>query len=364
VNPTPLSPGQLSALVAVAFRELTWTLPHVRREVAAWRQRALRIPDDTLRDDALTSLRNERLNLEGAALFTSLPRHRDVNLLRLVVAYQVALDYLDRISERGSDDPIVNGRQLHLALTEALSPGAPLSDYYRHHPWHDDGGYLADLVRCCQRRCARLPGYARVHERVQCATRRVAVQILNHDPQAPRRDAALAAWAGREFPELLGTRALWFELTAAASSTVGIHALLALAADPGADDEAIAAADAAYSFAICAASTLLDSFVDQREDAATGNHSYVQHYDGAELAAQRIAEIVGASCAEARALRHGTRHALVAGGIVAMYLSKDDARDPALRATARRIRRAAGSLPCLQLPIMRALRVLRGLTDA
>jgi tetraprenyl-beta-curcumene synthase len=352
----------LAAFVAVAARELTWTLPNVRREVRAWRQRALAIPDARLREDALVSLRNERLNLEGAALFTILPPHRDENLLRLAVSYQIALDYLDRISERPAPDPIANGRQLHLALTDALSPGSPLADYYRHHPWRDDGGYLAALVRTCQHRCELLPAYRRVRTLVLQAARRVDVQILNHDPVPERRDATLAAWAAREFPD--ETQAHWFELTAAASSTVAIHALLALAADSTLRDDDIDAANAAYSFAICAASTLLDSFVDQHEDAATGNHSYVSHYESAEIAAQRICEIVAESAAQARALHRGTRHALIAGGIVAMYLSKDDARQPALRPTARRILHAAGSLPQVQLPIMRTLRVVRGLTDA
>lgn len=363
MNPTPLHPSQIGAFCAVAFRELTWTLPHVSREVRRWRCQAAAIPDPVLREDALASLRNERLNLEGAALFTSLPPHRDINLLRLAVAYQVALDYLDRTSERRTSDPIANGRQLHLALTEALDPRAPLSDYYRHHPWCDDGGYLATLVRECQRRCERLPAYDRVRTQALRAAARVDVQILNHDPDPNRRDAALEAFAAREFPRLRRD-AHWFELTAAASSTVGVHALLALGADPDTTDEEVAAADRVYSFSICAASTLLDSLVDQRDDDVTGNHSYIRHYPDTETAAHRITEIVAGSCRDARALARGPRHALIAGGIVAIYLSKDDAYHPDLRTTARGILRAAGTLPRVQLPIMRLLRIMRGLGAA
>jgi tetraprenyl-beta-curcumene synthase len=363
VNPTPLRPTQLGALCAVAFRELTWTLPNVSREVRHWRRHAQTIPDPTLREDALTSLRNERLNLEGAALFTSLPPHRDVNLLRLTVAYQVALDYLDRITERPSADPIANGRQLHLALTEALDPGAPTSDYYRHHPWRDDGGYLSTLVQECQRRCERLPAYDRVRAHALRAAARVDVQILNHDPVPDRRDRALEAFAAREFPQH-ASEAHWFELTAAASSTVGVHALLALAADSSTTSDDAAAADATYSFTVCAASTLLDSLVDQHDDDTTGNHSYIRHYPDLETAARRITTIVAASCKEARALDRGHRHALIAGGIVAMYLSKDDAYRSDLRPVARRILREAGTLPRVQLPIMRTMRLMRGLTAA
>lgn len=361
MNPTPLRPTQLRALVAVAFRELTWTLPNVSREVERWRRRAESIPDPALRHDALASLANERLNLEGAALFAILPRHRDLNLLRLAVAYQVALDYLDRTSERPAADPIANGRQLHLALTDALQPGTSPADYYRHHCSHDDAGYLADLVRSCQRRCTRLPAYDRVRERALAAARRVDVQIHNHDPDPLRRDTDLAAFAASAFP---GRPERWFELTAASSSTVGIHALLALAADAATTADDVTAVDAAYAFSICAASTLLDSLVDRREDAATGNHSYVSHYADLGEATDRICSIVAQSCAEARALRRGPRHALIAAGVVAMYLSKDDAYDPAIGPATRRILTSAGSLPRIQRPIMRTLRRIRQLETA
>jgi len=362
MSPTTLTPAQLGAFCAVAWRELAWTLPHVRQEVARWRQHALTITDPTLRTDALESLRSERLNLEGAALFTCLSRRRDLRLLRLNVAYQVALDYLDRITERPTPDPIANGRQLHRALTDALEPSAVPADYYRHHPWHDDGGYLAAIVTACQRLCQELPAYDRVKPHLLTAARRIDVQILNHDPNPARRDAALAAFAAQTYPNLHEPR--WFELTAAASSTVGVHALLALAADPATTDADVRATDAAYAFSICAASTLLDSLVDELEDVATGNHSYIAHYANADEATERICAIVARAREDAAILRRGNRHALIAGGIVAMYLSKDDAYRPDLRPKVRRVLRAAGPLPMLQRPIMRAMRRLRHLERA
>ncbi|MDO8185802.1 DUF2600 family protein [Conexibacter sp. JD483] len=362
MSPTTLTPAQLGAFCAVAWRELTWTLPRVRREVARWRTRALAIPDPSLRFDAVESLRSERLNLEGAALFTCLPRWRDLRLLRLTVAYQVALDYLDRISERHTPDPIANGRQLNRALLHALDPDAALTDYYRHHPWHDDGGYLAAIVAYCQHECQRLPTYPRIKPHILAAARRIDVQIFNHDPNPARRDAALAAFAAQTYPDL--HEPAWFELTAAASSTVGVHALLALAADPETTEADVIATDRAYAFSICAASTLLDSLVDEREDATTGDHSYIGHYPSAAEAIDRICAIVTQSRDEAAALRQGRRHALIAGGIVAMYLSKDDAYRPDIRDRVGRILRAAGPLPTLQRPIMRTLRLARGLSNA
>lgn len=361
-DPTPLTVRQLGALVAVSVRELTWTLPAVRREIAAWRQRALSIPDPRLRADALLTLRRERLNAEGAALFAALPRRRHPQLLRLLVAYQVTLDYLDSISERPSADPLANGRQLHRALVEALDPSAPLSDYYRHHPAREDGGYLRALVATCRELCVTLPGYPQARPWIARSTRNGTVQALNHDPDERRRDRMLAAWAARE----LGQRrdALWFELTAAASSSLWTLALLALAADGVPKQSDLHRAAAVYVPWVCAASTLLDAFVDQFDDEQAGGHGYLTHYGSAATATARVVEIIGRAVTGAVRLPRGTRHALITGGMVAMYLSKESARDPRLRDDAAKIMRAAGSLPRVQRPIMRALRVLRRLSAA
>jgi tetraprenyl-beta-curcumene synthase len=362
VDPTPPGVRQLSALVAVAARELCWVLPNVAREVSAWESLALRAPDASLRDDALLTLRRERLNTEGAALFGVLPRRRDVTLLRVLAAYQITLDYLDTISERPSDDPLGNGRQLHLALTEAVAPGAPISDYYRLHPRCEDGGYLRALVELCRTGCATLPSFEQVRTRALRAAHLGTVQVPNHDPCEARRESGLRAWVQRELPG--PSELCWFELTAAASSSLWTLALLALAADPDLHEDDVIEAEAVYFPWICAASTLLDAYVDQAADRAEGNHSYVEHYDSHAEMVERLCEIVYRSVDGARRLRNGERHALIAAGMVSMYLSKASARSPALRASSRRIVRAAGSLPRVQLPIMRTMRAVQRLGDA
>jgi tetraprenyl-beta-curcumene synthase len=139
-DPAPFGPRQAWALLVAATRELLWGLPAVSRELNAWRVRAEAIPAEPIREDALDSIEHKRDHAEGAALFWILPNHRDPRLLRLLVAYQTIWDFLDNLSERDTGE--ANGRQLHLALVEALEPGSPISDYYRHHPWKDDGGYL------------------------------------------------------------------------------------------------------------------------------------------------------------------------------------------------------------------------------
>jgi tetraprenyl-beta-curcumene synthase len=330
-------------------------IPRVSSEVGAWRRRALTIPDAPIRQDALSALSTKRFNPEGAALFAVLPRRYDTSLVRLLVAFQVLLDYLDSVSERRVPRPVADGDQLHRALVEALQPGAPISDYYRYHPWQDDGGYLCALVSTCRECCAMLPSYGCVQPLVVRGARRCGVQGLNHDPDPLRREARLRRWASAEFA---GEGELsWWELTAAASSTLGIHALLAHAADPALAERDVREVDAAYMPWVCAASTMLDSYVDEAVDVAGDGHSYVAHYASPGVATRRVCGLVQRSMCEARGLHGGTRHALIVAGMAAMYLSADEARTPAMRATTDRFIEAGGSLTRVLLPILRLWRI-------
>jgi cytochrome P450 len=330
---------------------LLWGLPAVSRELRHWRARAEAIPERALREDALDSITHKRDHAEGAALFSALPNARDRGLLALLVAYQTIWDFLDNLSER--ETGAANARQLHLALAEALDPNVPISDYYRHHPWKDDGGYLRELVQACRAGCAALPSYEQVRPYVLAGVAQCAVQSVNHDPDPVRRDAALVAWAERESAAERGLA--WFEFTAAASGFTP-HVLLALAAEPCCDEREVADTVAVYFPPVSLAITMLDSYVDQREDAAHGDHSYVSHYGDSERAVGRLCEIVERVARETRALPKGTRHVTLIACMVAMYLSRDSAHVPEMRAGTRSLARAGGSLTRLLLPLVRVWR--------
>ena len=126
------------------------------------------------------------------------------------------------------------------------------------------------------------------------------------DLRSPRLGAA------REFPS--ATELAWFEWTAASCSSLATFVLLALAADPDLQEDDVIEAEAVYFPWICAASTLLDAYVDQASDRAEGNHSYVEHYDSPAEMVERLCEIVYRSVDGARRLRNGERHALIAAG--------------------------------------------------
>lgn len=315
-----------------------------------------------LRQDALAAIERKRGNIDGAALFWTLPARRSRDLLRLLVAYEILADFLDCASERGAHVGTSNGLQLHRALIEALDSRLNISDYYRRHPWKDDGGYVHALVEACRESCGRLPSYESARPLLLRATYNAQVLALNHEPDPRRRDTALESWAETHFES--GSDLVWFELTGGASAWLTVLALLALAAEPELDERHVAGTYAAYLPWVSLAGTMLDSYGDLAEDAASADHSYIAHYQSTEIATRRIAAIVRRSLCELRALPCGDRHVVIASCMIAMYLTKDSTRTPAMRATTLRILRSSGSLTRLLMPALRAWRLLYGQRSA
>lgn len=355
-DPLPLRGSQVRSLAAAAARELARGRRAVSVEVAAWRRLAERVPSDALRADALTVLTRKRGNTDGAALFWTLSRG-DHDLLRLLVAHEIIWDFLDCVHERTPADRR-NGWQLHRALADSLDPGRPLADYYRFHPWREDGGYLRSLVVACREGVRRLPCYLAVRPLVVREAERGCVQAINHDPAGARRTAALERWAAAEWPVRCSTTT--FELGAAASAPLAVYALLALAAGPTPPCEDIDATYAAYFPWVSLATVMLDSYVDLAEDAAAGTGSYLAHYRTRSEAIERLCEVLSRAAEAVLGLRGGERHAVVVACMAAMYLSKDSARAPEMRATTREIIAAGGSLTRVLVPILRLWRVWHG----
>jgi tetraprenyl-beta-curcumene synthase len=317
-----------------------------------WRQRAERIPSGPIRQDALYALAHKRTHADGAALFSILPRRRDRNLLCLLVSYELILDFLDNVSERHRTE--VNGRELHLALIDAVDPDRRPADYYRHHPWKDDGGYLTALVESCQRRCRALPSFDGIRAVVLREAERTQVLALNHLSDPAERDAALRAWALREYPDERDVT--WYELGGAASASLVVLALLTLAARGGLAPEEIDATCLVYWPWMSLVAVMLDSYADQAEDAESGDHSYVSHYPTREARVARLSECIRRAMAGGLSLPDGHKHAILASSMVAMYLSKDSARASDMERETATLAAAGGPLVHLLLPVLRLWR--------
>ncbi len=264
-------------------------------------------------------------------------------------------DFLDCVSETGAIAGQANGRQLHVALVDAVDPERPISDYYQLHPWNNDAGYLCALVEACRRSSERLPSFESIRQLLVREAHRANVQAINHDNGPGQRATALREWVAREYPHR--DDVLWFELAAAAGAGLSIYALFALAVEAQLGDrDAIRIYDAYFPWA-SALATMLDSYVDQDEDAANGDHVYIEHYRTQEKATLGICRLVRRSLLEAGMLPNGERHLLLITCMIAMYLAKDSARARGRREITRALVGAGGSLTSTMLPALRLWRI-------
>jgi tetraprenyl-beta-curcumene synthase len=356
--------GQARALARAVVRELVWGLRAVSVEVRRWRVCAEGIPDATIRREAVNALENKRLNADGAALFWTVTRRRCPGLLRLLVAYEVMADFLDSMVElgAGAGAGAVNGRQLHLAMVEAVDVDRPISQYLRHHPWQEDGGYLRALVLACRTGCLTLPSYAKVRPALVRAATLAQVQGLTHELDRLLREAILRRWAERE---LKGDCELdWYEAAGAASAWLTVLALLALAAEPGPTPRQSTEVYLAYFPWFTLSATLLDSYGDIVEDRVEKKISYIAYYGSLQRAVERMDEVLANATVAICLLENGAGHAVIFGAMVAMYLSKDSVIDPELGQISRSLMRSAGPLASLLGPVLKGWRAVNSLKDA
>jgi tetraprenyl-beta-curcumene synthase len=349
-----------AAFCSTAVRYLLEILPRVTRELARLQARARTIPDPALRSLALDALA-KRGNMEGAALFAVLaPRAHRGEAVRALVAFQAAYNYLDTLAEQPSADPLSNGRRLHEALLVALDPLAEHADYYAYHPYREDGGYLAQLVDDCRSAFLSLPGHAEVAVAVErAAARIVAFQSLNLTDEQGGHDA-LERWARRQTPSGPGLH--WWETAAAGGSSLAVHALIAIAANPDVGAEDVAAIERAYFPWICALHSLLDSLVDLDEDRQAGQRNLLSYHSSSEQAVFAMKMLALRATAAARCATAAPSHEVILAAMAAYYLSSPEAAAPEARAIARNVTAAVGPLMAPALALFRARRFVARLT--
>lgn len=320
-----------------------------------------------LREHALGQLSGERLNPEAAALFAVLaPRAQRRRVVRLIVAYQVLYDYLDAVNEEPCLAELRSGLQLHRALSDAVLPNRPMSDdYYVHHPelrGGADGGYMHVLAATCRRVVRTLPSAARSARVLAHAAERCGQAQSRNHAILSEGESQLIDWSVAQAPDRVDF--LWWELAAGGISCLGIHALLASAADPSSSTLDAANVDAAYFPAICALSSLLDSLADYHVDAGTTNHSFISHYRDGAHAAQRLVAITADAAERIKPLPNSRLHSIILAGIASYYLSSPSLAEGFPATAAERLTRHVGALGTPMRVALRARRRLHARATA
>ncbi len=265
--------------------------PLVRRELHEWRRRAEAIPEPALRRDALLALQTKSGNAEGLAAFAVLaPRSKRRAVIRALVSYQTALDYLDNVTER----PLHSHAQrlkLNGALEVAVDCELSLEAYREEAELRADHEYLVALVEACRSSLGGLPSYSSAVATLRRRARLgVESQAMNHSLALDAEERQMASWA-EAAARASGTEGelAWWEVFAAGASTPALGALTARAAESGVTEGDFLAVESAYFPWVNALNTLLDSLVDLDEDPAQQRH--IERYRSPQTAAERLAEI-------------------------------------------------------------------------
>jgi tetraprenyl-beta-curcumene synthase len=341
------------AFASAARRYWIGVFPVVQREIRRLRRCAKGIPDPVLRSLALDAQRRKWASLEGAAAFAAFaPRRQRAGVTRLLVDLQGVFDYADTLMEQPSDVPAANARRLHHAFVAALDPELPHRDYYQYHARREDGGYLAGLTDACRASVRKLPSYSAVADVVLKHAGRVVFYQSDINLAVAADYGDLAQWASKQ---VAGTELRWWEIGAACGSSLAIFAQLAAATDPALTSSEVDAIDALYWPWAEALHILLDSLIDRVEDRTTGQRNLLDHYSSQEEMTERLGLL--ASETAKRAHEVAPHHRLILAGMVALYLSDEQAWAAFARPATERILEATGTFAKPALLILQARRL-------
>ncbi|MBB6674302.1 tetraprenyl-beta-curcumene synthase family protein [Cohnella nanjingensis] len=319
---------------SLMVRVYKYILPGVKEALGGWRKIAEAIPDPELRKQALDSMTAKEFHCIGGAVYAAANLERRDVLIPLIVALQTISDYLDNLCDRSTSLDPDDFRLLHQSMLDAVTPGAPIANYYALRAEQDDGGYLGLLVRRCQTCAARLPSYAQVQPYVrELVSLYGDLQVYKHISHDRRERELLAWWEthAHAYPGLM-----WNEFAAATGSTLGMFMLFLAASDESLPAKIGKEIRESYFPSINGLHILLDYLIDQAEDAVGGDLNFCSYYDSQEELDDRLQRMVGAARSSADRLPFSRFHRMIVEGLVALYLSDPKVKgQQSVRRTAR-----------------------------
>jgi tetraprenyl-beta-curcumene synthase len=318
-------------LTELGRRFLIRIVPQAAAELSRLKRRAQRIPNPEFRHEAVSSITHKDFHVHGGCILaTFLPAAQASDYVRLVSVFETAVDYLDNLCDRTGSFDEADFRTLHEALADAVTPGAPLRDYFRKRAT-DDGGYLAELVTRSQQRFAAISSYSSISPLVREVTQRYCeLQALKHLPPGERERRCQQTF-GHVTKDLQ-----WWEGAAACGSTMPTFALV-FAAMRGYNANQTRALYEAYFPHVSAFHILLDYFIDQAEDSAHGELNFVGCYPSRPAARDGIASVGRTALEKARALEDPSSHVFAVRAMCAFYCSRAKVREQSLEPDAAAI---------------------------
>lgn len=329
-------------LLTMTTRMFLTVRPAAHACLRRWKERARAIPDPELKRQAEASIAAKTFHCEGGALLGLLAGEHYRDAIEFIVAYQTISDYLDNLCDRSTSQDPEDFRALHESMLHALTPAAPLADYYRHRFQRNDGGYLAALVQTCRNVLTRLPGYALGASAVrELAGLYIDLQVHKHvrpDERLPR----LQAWFDEHRQNL--PPMAWYEFAAACGSTLGVFGIMSQLFHPSATKERIAALQRAYFPWVQGLHILLDYLIDQEEDRAGADLNFCACYPRHEDTILRLGHFYRQAQVSVAHLPDAKFHLLLNRGLLGIYLADPKAsRQKDVACAAKQLLRLGGA---------------------
>ncbi|WP_017726504.1 tetraprenyl-beta-curcumene synthase family protein [Halalkalibacterium ligniniphilum] len=331
-------PSHPLPLLLTIYREV---VPAVHRHLDRWKEKARQIPDPELRFHALDGLTRKAFHCEGGGAFGLLGKERFDDFLSFMIAYQTMCDYLDNLCDQSESLDPNDFRALHDALLAALTPGAPLENYYRFRDEQEDGGYLHELIKTCQKTLQSFPSFEKVqHHMLQLSGYYGDLQTYKHVKKEDRVPL-LEAWFEKHRQEV--PPMTWYEFSACTGSTLAIYTLAIYATKPNLSEETAQLIKEGYFPWVQGAHLLLDYFIDQEEDIADDELNFLFYYESEEEMISRFQYFVKMAEETMTKLPDPKFHRMIHRGLIAIYLADEKVQgNPELKKKSKQMAKLGG----------------------
>ncbi|TWE02741.1 tetraprenyl-beta-curcumene synthase [Neobacillus bataviensis] len=303
-------------LMSRVYRKI---IPAVHQELAYWKSRAEKIPNQELRNQALASIEHKTFHCEGGGILALTAKGDYQKAVKFIVAYQTISDYLDNLCDRSTSLDPADFTALHESMSDALLLQAEEKNYYRLRDDQDDDGYLHDLSETCRSVLRELDHYDFIKDYLQELCRYYCDLQVNKHVVKEERVPRLKNWFNYyqdKLPEME-----WYEFSACSGSTLGIFCLVSYAMREDFQLEDARNIRKGYFPYIQGLHILLDYFIDQEEDIIGGDLNFCTYYNSEETLFKRLKHFVNEADRHTEFLPHKKFHQLINRGLLGIYLS-------------------------------------------
>ncbi len=309
-------PRSAPFLMRSVFRKI---FPKVNEELTYWKERAERIPNAELREQALASISAKKFHCQGGSVYSILAGSNWNESVRFIVAYQTISDYLDNLCDRSTSLDPVDFRMLHQAMADALTPDSEVKNYYCHREDQNDDDYLIDLVKTCQNSLRVLPQYPLMKDYLlQLEQLYSDLQVHKH-VKKEERIPRLENWF-KTFKEMSPSLS-WYEFSASSGSTLGIFCMVSYAMNEEMDEVLAKKIFDSYFPFMQGLHILLDYYIDQQEDLEEGDLNFCNYYEDESHLKDRLLYFIRQTNKSVQLLPHHHFHEMIHNGLVGLYLA-------------------------------------------